>query len=93
MPALREVAARRRSAGWSRLVLEIRTFPRDMMVASYDLAFDLYEEEAARKPKFRKISESWKPFRDEQYLWFRIAENTFDNSCSPSRRRKNAKPV
>ena len=23
--------------------------------------------------------EEWSKFRDEQYLWFRVAENTFDN--------------
>jgi TRAP-type mannitol/chloroaromatic compound transport system substrate-binding protein len=58
---------------------ELRPFPRDIMIAAYDVAFDLSEEMAAKNPKFRKIYESWKPFRDEQYLWFRVAENTFDN--------------
>ena len=58
---------------------ELRPFPRDMMAACYDIAFDQYEELAAKNPKFKKIYDSWKPFRDEQYLWSRVAENTFDN--------------
>jgi TRAP-type mannitol/chloroaromatic compound transport system substrate-binding protein len=58
---------------------ELRPFPRETMVAAYDIAFDLYEEVAAKNPKFKKIYDSWKPFRDEAYLWFRVAENTFDN--------------
>jgi TRAP-type mannitol/chloroaromatic compound transport system substrate-binding protein len=58
---------------------ELRPFPRETMAAAYDIAFDLYEEMAAKNPKFKKIYDSWKPFRDEAYLWFRVAENTFDN--------------
>ncbi len=58
---------------------ELRPFPRDMMAAAYDIALELYDEMASKNPKFKKIYESWKPFRDEQYLWFRVAENTFDN--------------
>src|SRR5690349_257837 len=55
---------------------ELRAFPREMMAACYDIAFDQYEELAAKNPKFKKIYDSWKPFRDEQYLWSRVAENT-----------------
>jgi TRAP-type mannitol/chloroaromatic compound transport system substrate-binding protein len=33
----------------------------------------------AKNPKFKKIYESWKPFRNEEVLWFRVVENTFDN--------------
>jgi len=58
---------------------ELRPFPREMMAACYDIAFDQYEELAGKNPKFKKIYDSWKPFRDEQYLWSRVAENTFDN--------------
>jgi len=58
---------------------ELRAFPREMMAACYDIALDQYEELAAKNPKFKKIYDSWKPFRDEQYLWSRVAENTFDN--------------
>lgn len=49
------------------------------MAACYKEAFALYEETAAKNPKFKKIYEPWKKFRDDQYLWFRVAENAFDN--------------
>ena len=29
--------------------------------------------------EFKKIYDSWSQFRDNQYLWFRVAENTYDN--------------
>ena len=29
--------------------------------------------------KFKKIYDHWKAFRDEQYLWFRVAELTYEN--------------
>ena len=34
---------------------------------------------SAKNPKFKKIYESWMPFRNEEVLWFRVVENTFDN--------------
>jgi TRAP-type mannitol/chloroaromatic compound transport system substrate-binding protein len=39
----------------------------------------LYEEIAAKNPKFRKIYEPWKKFRDDQLQWFAVAENRYDN--------------
>jgi TRAP-type mannitol/chloroaromatic compound transport system substrate-binding protein len=39
----------------------------------------LYAELSAKSPEFRKIHAAWSRFRDDQYLWFRVAENTFDN--------------
>ena len=36
-------------------------------------------ETIAKNPKFKKVFDSWKPFRNEEVLWFRVAENTFDN--------------
>ena len=30
-------------------------------------------------PRFKKVYDSWKPFRNEEILWFRVCENTFDN--------------
>jgi len=49
------------------------------MEACYNTAQDLYTELAAKSPEFKKIYGPWHKFRDDQYLWFRVAENTFDN--------------
>ncbi|CBS87072.1 TRAP transporter substrate-binding protein [Azospirillum lipoferum] len=58
---------------------QLRPFPRDVMEACYKAATELYEETAKTNPKFAKIYEPWKKFRDDEYLWFRVAENSFDN--------------
>ena len=34
--------------------------------------------ETAKNPKFKKVYDSWKAFRDDQILWFRVAEQNFD---------------
>ena len=48
------------------------------VVASH-AANELYAETMAKNPKFKKVYDSWKPFRNEEVLWFRVVENTFDN--------------
>ncbi|SMF79263.1 TRAP-type mannitol/chloroaromatic compound transport system, substrate-binding protein [Azospirillum oryzae] len=58
---------------------QLRPFPRDVMEACYKAATELYDETAKSNPKFAKIYEPWKKFRDDEYLWFRVAENSFDN--------------
>ena len=57
--------------------VKLHAFPTDIMKAAQDAAFDLYEEESAKNPSFRKIYEPWKKFRDEIYLWHRVAEQTY----------------
>jgi TRAP-type mannitol/chloroaromatic compound transport system substrate-binding protein len=57
----------------------LRPFTKEVMEASYTAAFQLYDETAAANAKFKKVYDAWKPFRNEQYLWFRVAENSFDN--------------
>ena len=37
------------------------------------------DEFAAKNPKFKKVYEPWKAYRDEQFLWFRVAELTYAN--------------
>ena len=58
---------------------QLRPFSREMMQAAYKASFEVYDEIAAKNPKFKKIYEAWKAFREDQYLWFRVAENTFEN--------------
>ena len=58
---------------------QLRALPRPVMEACYKAANEIYEELSAKSPEFKKIYESWTRFRDDQYLWFRVAENTYDN--------------
>jgi TRAP-type mannitol/chloroaromatic compound transport system substrate-binding protein len=57
--------------------VKLHAFSNDIMKAAQDAAFDLYEEESAKNPSFKKIYEPWKKFRDEIYLWHRVAEQTY----------------
>ena len=58
---------------------QLRPFSREIMAACYKATFQLYDEISASNQKFKKIYEPWKKFRDEQQLWFRVAEHSFDN--------------
>ena len=58
---------------------QLRALPRSVMEACYKVANDIYAELSGKSPEFKKIYDSWSRFRDDQYLWFRVAENTFDN--------------
>ena len=59
--------------------MQLRPFSREIMEASYKASLQLYDEISAQNPRFKKVYESWRKFRDDQYLWFRVAENTFEN--------------
>jgi TRAP-type mannitol/chloroaromatic compound transport system substrate-binding protein len=68
-------ALRRLIAGGAQL----RAFPRPVLEACHKAAHELYAELAAKSPEFRKIYEAWSKFRDDQFLWFRVAENSYEN--------------
>ncbi len=71
----------RNPAALRRLVaagVQLRAFPREIMLASYKAAVEVYDEFAAKNAKFKKVYEPWKRFRDEEILWFRVAEEGFD---------------
>jgi len=57
----------------------LKPFPRPVLEACFDASYQLYDEISAKNPGFKKLYDSLKEFRGEQNLWFRVAENTFDN--------------
>ena len=58
---------------------ELRPFPRSVLEPCFLEAYKFYDELAAKDPKFKKIYDNLKAFRTDENLWFRVAENTFDN--------------
>ena len=58
---------------------QLRGWPREIMQAAWRASNELYDETAAQNPRFRKMWSSLKPFRDEEYQWFRVAENNYEN--------------
>ncbi len=57
---------------------QLRPFPQDVMEASLKAANELYAEISAKNPDFKKAIETMAAFRSDQYLWWQIAELTFD---------------
>ncbi|MFZ3321650.1 MAG: TRAP transporter substrate-binding protein [Usitatibacter sp.] len=57
----------------------LRAFSRDVMVASYKAALEVYAETSEKSPAFKKIYESMVKFREDQLLWFRVAEKGYDD--------------
>jgi TRAP-type mannitol/chloroaromatic compound transport system substrate-binding protein len=58
---------------------QLRPFPRAVMEACEKAAFELYDELAQKSKHWARIYPQWRNFRDDQYLWFRVAEFAFDN--------------
>jgi TRAP-type mannitol/chloroaromatic compound transport system substrate-binding protein len=58
---------------------KLRPFPKSVMEASEKAAYELYDELKAKSAHWKRIYPGWKKFRDEQFLWFRVAESTYDN--------------
>ncbi|MCX7384191.1 MAG: TRAP transporter substrate-binding protein DctP [Alphaproteobacteria bacterium] len=56
----------------------LKPFPRPVLQACFDAAYSYYDEVSAKNPAFKKLYDSLRPFRTDQNLWFRHAENTFD---------------
>ena len=67
---------------------QLRPFSRDILQACHKAALELYEETMAKNAKFKKVYEPWLAFRNEQNLWFRVAEFGFDNYMMNQQPRK-----
>jgi TRAP-type mannitol/chloroaromatic compound transport system substrate-binding protein len=59
--------------------VQLRPFSRDIMNAAWKAANEVYAETCDKNPRFKKVYDPWKAFRDEQVLWFRVAEQNFDS--------------
>jgi TRAP-type mannitol/chloroaromatic compound transport system substrate-binding protein len=67
---------------------QLRPYSREIMQAAHKATFELYDELSAKNPKWKKVFDSWSKFREEEYLWFRVAENTFENFVYAQSARK-----
>jgi TRAP-type mannitol/chloroaromatic compound transport system substrate-binding protein len=58
---------------------QLRGFSREILVAAYKASLEVYKEAGEKSPAFRKIYDNMIKFREEQLLWFRVAEKGFDD--------------
>jgi TRAP-type mannitol/chloroaromatic compound transport system substrate-binding protein len=71
----------RNPAALKRLVgggAQLRPYAPEVMEAAFKAASDLYAETAAKNEKFKKVHDAYVTFRNDQYLWFQVADYTFD---------------
>ncbi len=57
---------------------QLRQFPKDFMDAAFKAAMTYYEELSASNENWRRVYEDYAAFRKDEYLWFRLAEGSFD---------------
>jgi len=72
-------ALRRLIAGGAQL----RAWPREIMQAAWRESHGLYEDLSAKNPNFKKVWDNYRTFRNEQFQWFRVAENAYENFAFP----------
>ncbi|MDY0073711.1 MAG: TRAP transporter substrate-binding protein DctP [Thauera sp.] len=56
---------------------KLHAFSRDIMEGSFAAANAVMEETSSKNPDFKKIYEPWKRFRNDQFQWFRVAEQAY----------------
>ncbi|HEV2564910.1 MAG TPA: TRAP transporter substrate-binding protein [Microvirga sp.] len=66
---------------------QLRPFSQEIMDAAYKAANEVYDEISAKNADFKKIYDSYKAFRGEEYLWFQVAEYAYDTFMIRARAR------
>ncbi|OYU49082.1 MAG: ABC transporter substrate-binding protein [Rhizobiales bacterium PAR1] len=66
---------------------QLRPFPLDVMEACLKASNELYAEISAKNPAFKKAIDSMIAFRNDEYLWWQVAEYTYDNFMIRARAR------
>ncbi len=64
---------------------QLRPFSQEIMEASLKASNEINAETAAVNPDFRKIYESLMAFRNDEYLWWQVADYTYDTFMIRSR--------
>jgi TRAP-type mannitol/chloroaromatic compound transport system substrate-binding protein len=70
--------------------VQLRPFPREIMLASWKAANEVFDETSASNPRFKKVYDEWRKFRDEEILWFRVAEQNFDQFMATATQQQPA---
>jgi len=58
---------------------QLRQFPKAVLDACYKATQETMNEFAGKSADFKKVYDSWSKFRDDENLWFRVAEHTLDS--------------
>jgi len=66
---------------------QLRPFSEAIMDACYRAANELYAEISGRNEDFKRIWDSIKAFRLDQYLWLQVADSSYDNYMITQQRK------
>jgi TRAP-type mannitol/chloroaromatic compound transport system substrate-binding protein len=66
---------------------QLRPFSQPVLEACYKAANEVYAETSAANADFKKVYDSLLPFRNDQYLWWQVAEYTYDTFLIRARAR------
>lgn len=64
---------------------QLRPFSQEILEACLKASKELYAETSAKNADFKKVYDAMIAFRGDQYLWFQVAEYTYDNFMIRSR--------
>jgi TRAP-type mannitol/chloroaromatic compound transport system substrate-binding protein len=70
---------------------QLRPFPRAVLEAAEKASYELYDELKGKSKHWARMYPEWLKFRNEQFLWFRVAEHTYDTYAFNSKLGANAK--
>jgi len=57
---------------------QLRPFSQPIMEACYKAANEVYAETSAANPEFKKVYDNMAAFRNEEYMWWQVAEYAYD---------------
>ncbi|MBV8792710.1 MAG: TRAP transporter substrate-binding protein [Pseudolabrys sp.] len=80
----------RNPAALKRLVaggVQLRPFPQSVMEACLKASNEVNAETSAANPFYKKVLDSMQAFKNDEYLWWQVAEYTFDTFQIRSRTR------
>jgi TRAP-type mannitol/chloroaromatic compound transport system substrate-binding protein len=66
---------------------QLRPFPQEVLEAAFKAAQEVYDETSAKNADFKKVYDSIRAFRNEEYLWFQVAEYAYDTFMIRARAR------
>jgi TRAP-type mannitol/chloroaromatic compound transport system substrate-binding protein len=72
--------------------VQLRPFSPEILSACMDAANQTYAEMSAKNESFKKVYESLKAFRNEEYLWLQVADGTYDNFMYSQQRAGKLNP-
>jgi len=66
---------------------QLRPFSQEILEAAYKATNEVYDETSAKNADFKKAIDSIRAFRNEEYLWFQVAEYAYDTFMIRARAR------